>query len=151
MTAIRPFSALRYDLDRVDLSKVIVPPYDVIAADERGDFFDRDPHNAIRFELTRDAADEATTDYSEIAQTLAVQALAWPHVTQVGDALLDARVPALLVEPAHGVLGGRLDDAAAPLAAARGARLMALALLSNLAVKPARARRLASQQNTLPI
>ena len=70
MTAIRPFSAVRYDLDRVDLSKVIVPPYDVIAADERGDFFDRDPHNAIRFELTRNAADEATTDYSEIAQTL---------------------------------------------------------------------------------
>jgi len=70
MTAIRPFSALRYDLGRVDLSKVIVPPYDVIAADERGAFFDRDPHNAIRFELTRDAADEATTDYSEIAQTL---------------------------------------------------------------------------------
>nr|MCS5637275.1 DUF1015 domain-containing protein [Myxococcota bacterium] len=70
MTAIRPFSALRYDLDRVDLSDVIVPPYDVIAADERGVFFDRDPYNAIRFELTRDAADEATTDYSEIAQTL---------------------------------------------------------------------------------
>jgi uncharacterized protein (DUF1015 family) len=71
MTAIRPFNALRYDVDRVDLSKVIVPPYDVIAADERSLFFDKDPHNAIRFELTRDVADEAGTDYSDIAETLA--------------------------------------------------------------------------------
>ena len=70
MTAIRPFSALRYDVDRVDLSKVIVPPYDVIAPEERSAFFDRDPHNAIRFELTRDVADEATTDYSEIAENV---------------------------------------------------------------------------------
>jgi len=71
MTVARPFRALRYDTTRVDLSKVIVPPYDVVASDERGSFFDRDPHNAIRFELTRDVADEARTDYAEVAETLA--------------------------------------------------------------------------------
>lgn len=70
MTVVRPFRALRYDTDRVDLSRVIVPPYDVIAADERGAYFDLDPHNAIRFELTRDAADEATTDYAWIRDTI---------------------------------------------------------------------------------
>jgi uncharacterized protein (DUF1015 family) len=70
MTQVRPFSGLRYDARRVELSKVIVPPYDVIAADERGSFFDRDPHNAIRFELTRNVADEAQTDYGWIRQTL---------------------------------------------------------------------------------
>lgn len=70
MTEVRPFRAVRYDLDRVDLSKVIVPPYDVIADDERGTFFDRDPHNAIRFELTRDVKDEAGTDYAEISECL---------------------------------------------------------------------------------
>jgi uncharacterized protein (DUF1015 family) len=70
MTVVRPFRAVRYDTDRVDLSSVIVPPYDVIAADERGSFFDRDPHNAIRFELTRDAADEASADYAWIRETL---------------------------------------------------------------------------------
>lgn len=70
MTEVRPFRAVRYDLERVDLSKVIVPPYDVIADDERGRFFDRDPHNAIRFELTRNVKDQAGTDYSEIADTL---------------------------------------------------------------------------------
>ena len=70
MTIVRPFRALRYDVERVDLSRVIVPPYDVIAADERGAFFDRDPHNAIRFELTRDAADEASTDYAWIRDSI---------------------------------------------------------------------------------
>ncbi len=70
MTVVRPFQAVRYDTTRVDLSKVIVPPYDVIAADERGDFFDRDPHNAIRFELTRDVADESAADYSWIREHL---------------------------------------------------------------------------------
>lgn len=70
MTVVRPFRAVRYDTERVDLSNVIVPPYDVIAADERGSFFDRDPHNAIRFELTRDAADEASANYGWIRETL---------------------------------------------------------------------------------
>ena len=34
MTVVRPFRALRYDADRLDLSRVIVPPYDVIEADD---------------------------------------------------------------------------------------------------------------------
>jgi uncharacterized protein (DUF1015 family) len=71
MTAVRPFRALRYDTTRVDLSNVIVPPYDVIAGDERAAFFDRDPYNAIRFELTREVEAEQTTDYSDLAITLA--------------------------------------------------------------------------------
>lgn len=70
MTVVRPFRAVRYDADRVELSSVIVPPYDVIAADERGSFFDRDPHNAIRFELTRNAEDEAAADYAGIRDML---------------------------------------------------------------------------------
>ncbi len=70
MTVARPFRAVRYDPKRVELSNVIVPPYDVIAADERGHFFDRDPYSAIRFELTRNVRDEVATDYAEIAATL---------------------------------------------------------------------------------
>jgi uncharacterized protein (DUF1015 family) len=70
MTDVRPFRALRYDPARVDLSRVIVPPYDVVAAEDRAAFFDRDPHNAIRLELTRDIADEASTDYRHVRETL---------------------------------------------------------------------------------
>lgn len=70
MTDVAPFRALRYAPDRVDLARVLVPPYDVVAAHERASYWDRDPHNAIRLELTRDAADEAETDYAEVAETL---------------------------------------------------------------------------------
>lgn len=71
MTDVRPFRALRYDPARIDLGKVVVPPYDVIADHERAAYWDSDPHNAIRLELTRDAADQAATDYAEVRQTLA--------------------------------------------------------------------------------
>jgi uncharacterized protein (DUF1015 family) len=71
MTDIRPFRAHRYDLGRVDLSRVIVPPYDVIADDERGAYYDRDRYNAIRLELVRDAGSEAAADYHEVRDTLA--------------------------------------------------------------------------------
>jgi len=71
VTRIRPFRALRYDPTRVDFSRVIAPPYDVIAAEERALLYDRDPHNAIRLELTRDVGDEASTDYAQIRETLA--------------------------------------------------------------------------------
>ena len=70
MTDVRPFRALRYDPERVALSDVIVPPYDVVQPEERAAFYDRDPHNAIRFELVRDVADEAEADYSNIADLI---------------------------------------------------------------------------------
>jgi len=69
MSELHPFQAIRFDPERVDLGRVIVPPYDVIAAKDREVFFERDPHNAIRLELTRDVADQASTDYTEIPRT----------------------------------------------------------------------------------
>jgi uncharacterized protein (DUF1015 family) len=70
LTLVRPFRALRYDPARVDLGRVIVPPYDVIAPDERTALYARDPHSAIRLELTCDVEEESITDYSEIHQAL---------------------------------------------------------------------------------
>jgi uncharacterized protein (DUF1015 family) len=70
VTRIRPFCALRYDAARVRLTDVIVPPYDVIAPGDREGFWQRDPHNAIRLELTRRVEDEAGTDYADVRQTL---------------------------------------------------------------------------------
>lgn len=70
MTELRPFRALRYDPTRVELGKVLVPPYDVVNPDEREFFYRRDPYNAIRLELTRRVEDEATTDYRHVAETL---------------------------------------------------------------------------------
>ncbi len=71
MTLVGPFRALRYDPQRVELDRVLSPPYDVIAPDERAALYRRDPHHAVRLELTRDAADDARTNYSEVADRLA--------------------------------------------------------------------------------
>lgn len=71
MTDVRPFRGLRFDPARSDLSRVIVPPYDVVTPEERRVFYARDPHNAIRLELTESVESEAATDYADVARTLA--------------------------------------------------------------------------------
>jgi len=71
VTDVRPFRALRYDPARVELDRVIAPPYDVVNAEERAFYWQRDPHGAIRLELTEDPEAEAATDYHEVAETIA--------------------------------------------------------------------------------
>ena len=51
---LAPFRALRYDASRVDLSRVLAPPYDVIDDDEQRRLEARDPHNVVRLTLPRD-------------------------------------------------------------------------------------------------
>jgi uncharacterized protein (DUF1015 family) len=70
VTDVAPFRALRYDPARVDLAKVLVPPYDVIAPGERERYWTRDPHCAIRLDLTRSVGEEAGADYRDVAERL---------------------------------------------------------------------------------
>jgi uncharacterized protein (DUF1015 family) len=46
-----PFPAVRYDLDRSELARVIAPPYDVIDPVQRADLVARDDHNAVLIDL----------------------------------------------------------------------------------------------------
>ena len=62
-----PFPALRYDLDHVDLARVVSPPYDVIDESSRAELAARDPHNAVRIDLP---VDEDGTDRYEVARGL---------------------------------------------------------------------------------
>lgn len=71
MTDVAPFRALRYHSGRVELERVLAPVYDVVAPEDRPVYHDRDPHNALRLVLTRSRAEEATTDYADVARTLA--------------------------------------------------------------------------------
>jgi uncharacterized protein (DUF1015 family) len=70
MTDVKPFRALRYTR-KVELSRVLAPVYDVVAPEDRPLYWDRDPHNALRLELTKSVEDEAATDYQETADRLA--------------------------------------------------------------------------------
>jgi uncharacterized protein (DUF1015 family) len=66
VTDVVPFRALRYDPARVDLARVLVPPFDVIAPADRERYWSRDVHCAIRLDLTRTVAEEATADYRDV-------------------------------------------------------------------------------------
>jgi uncharacterized protein (DUF1015 family) len=48
MAILRPFRGILYDPRRVDLSRVVAPPYDVISAKDQARFYAQDPHNVVR-------------------------------------------------------------------------------------------------------
>jgi uncharacterized protein (DUF1015 family) len=48
MAEIAPFKGVLYDTSKVEASKVLAPPYDVIDADGRAALAKRDPHNCIQ-------------------------------------------------------------------------------------------------------
>ena len=51
---LAPFRALRYDSARVDLPRVLAPPYDVIDAEKQAELEARDPANVVRLTLPTD-------------------------------------------------------------------------------------------------
>ena len=67
MARFQPFPAIRYDLGRVELDRVISPPYDVIDDEQRAELAQRDPHNAVRIDLP---IDEGGRDRYEVARSL---------------------------------------------------------------------------------
>ena len=48
MSSIFPFPGWRYDPGKVDLSKVMAPPYDIIGSEEQEELYARDDRNVIR-------------------------------------------------------------------------------------------------------
>ena len=51
---VRPFNALRYDLDRVgSLGDVVSPPYDVIDVAKRAELLERSSHNVVEVDLPK--------------------------------------------------------------------------------------------------
>jgi uncharacterized protein (DUF1015 family) len=70
---IAPFRGIRYDTARVDASKVLAPPYDVIDPAQRAALAASDPHNVVRLILPEpDAvADDGGDRYAAAARTFA--------------------------------------------------------------------------------
>src|SRR5947209_5341339 len=56
---LAPFRATRYDPNRVELSRVLAPPYDVIDDDEREALATRELHNVVRLTLPRSDGGDA--------------------------------------------------------------------------------------------
>jgi uncharacterized protein (DUF1015 family) len=53
MPRIRPFRGVRYNPEKVDLGKIICPPYDAIGSQEMEDLYALSPYNAVRMVLGR--------------------------------------------------------------------------------------------------
>ena len=73
MAEIIPFKGLRYDPARVDIERVVAPPYDVISDEHRDFLYERHPNNIVR--LTRGKKMEGdgpgSNEYTRAAQSLA--------------------------------------------------------------------------------
>jgi uncharacterized protein (DUF1015 family) len=48
LATLRPFQGVLYDPQRVDLSRVLAPPYDVISPAEQKRYYQQDPYNVVR-------------------------------------------------------------------------------------------------------
>lgn len=62
MPKIRAFQGIRYNPEKVDLSKAICPPYDVISPQQMEELYTSEPHNAIRLEYGRQSPKDSKTD-----------------------------------------------------------------------------------------
>ncbi len=71
MAQFTSFRGLRYDCNRVELGKVLCPPYDVIKGFARDELLQQDPHNIVAVELAARYGDTPTNDqYQHSAQLL---------------------------------------------------------------------------------
>ena len=67
MAEIRPFRALRYDLEKAGtIGELTCPPYDIISEAQRQEYLSRNGHNLIRLELPREGEDP----YAQAAEIL---------------------------------------------------------------------------------
>jgi len=48
VATVRPFQGIRYDPQKVDLGRVVAPPYDVISPRDQVRYYRQDPHNVVR-------------------------------------------------------------------------------------------------------
>ncbi len=72
MPDVRPFRALRFDLETVgDVGKVVAPPYDVIGPALHRELLARHPRNAVRLDLPQaEPREEPDERYRRAAKTL---------------------------------------------------------------------------------
>lgn len=54
MAKIKPFHGIIYNIEKVDISRVVCPPYDVITPESQENFYNLSEHNVIRLELGKE-------------------------------------------------------------------------------------------------
>jgi uncharacterized protein (DUF1015 family) len=69
MADVKPFKSLLYNQDKVDLRRVIMPPYDIIKDKDIEGYYKKDPHNIIRIDkgLEEEGDGERANKYTRAA------------------------------------------------------------------------------------
>jgi uncharacterized protein (DUF1015 family) len=111
MPRFEPFTGLRYDTARVDLSMVVCPPYDVIGPEERTRLISRHSANAVRVELPEPDHRSGLDRYDSAANQL----LRWQDEGILVEDPTPSLYPYRMVSPdghaTNGIIGGLgLDD-----------------------------------------
>ncbi len=72
MAEIKPFRGLLYNGDKVDITRAVTPPYDVISRSMQNRFYHADPHNVIRLILGKEEKEDTphSNRYTRSALTL---------------------------------------------------------------------------------
>lgn len=65
MVVVKPFRGVRFNPEKVDISKVVTPPYDVISEEEREHYYALHRYNIIRLDYNRGEGEER---YEEAAR-----------------------------------------------------------------------------------
>ena len=112
MPRFTPFAALRYDPARVELAKVVAPPYDVVGPDERAALVARHSANSILVELPEPDPRTGADRYAGAAARLAQWEIEGILVRDPTAALYPYRMPGTDGAVTLGVLGVLGLDAA---------------------------------------
>jgi uncharacterized protein (DUF1015 family) len=72
MAQIAPFPGVHFDPDRVPLSDVIAPPYDVLSPQQQDALYEQNPQNIVRLILNKEESDDndTTNRYTRAADFL---------------------------------------------------------------------------------
>lgn len=62
MAKIKAFKGLLYNPNKIDIEKVITPPYDVISPAMQDGFYQKDPHNIVRLILGKEKENDTSSD-----------------------------------------------------------------------------------------
>ena len=62
MVKVAPLKGITYNLEKLNISDVIAPPYDVISSEEQNELYNKSPYNIVRLILGKINSDDSETN-----------------------------------------------------------------------------------------
>jgi len=62
MAVIKPFAGIRYDPKKVEMDRVVTPPYDVISSQDQEEYYRQSEHNFVRLILGKQSREDTSSN-----------------------------------------------------------------------------------------